>query len=62
MYFKFIASPINAGAAAMIVGLIVTPVVSLLTPKINARFVDKLFQCYDNTAKVSSKEYLKEED
>ncbi len=62
MYFKFIASPINAGAAAMIVGLIVTPVVSLLTPKINAQFVDKLFQCYDNTAKVSSKEYLKEED
>lgn len=62
MFFKFIASPINAGAAAMIVGLIVTPVVSLLTPKINCEFVDKIFQCYNNTAKVSSKEYLKEEN
>lgn len=61
MYFKFIASPINAGAAAMIVGLIVTPVVSLISPKINSSFVDKIFQCYDNTAKVSSKEYLKED-
>ena len=26
-----------------------------------AAFVNKMFQCYDNTAKVSSKEYLKEE-
>ena len=55
MYFKFIASPINAGAAAMIVGLIVTPIVSLISPKINSSFVDKIFQCYDNTAKVSSR-------
>lgn len=61
MFFKFIASPINAGAAAMIAGLIITPVVSLVTPKINAAFVNNIFQCYDNTAKVSSKEYLKEE-
>lgn len=61
MFFKFIASPINAGAAAMIVGLIVTPVVSLATPKIDSTFVDKIFKCYDNTAKVSSREYLKEE-
>ena len=61
MFFKFIASPINAGAAAMIVGLIVTPVVSLATPKIDSTFVNKIFKCYDNTAKVSSREYLKEE-
>lgn len=62
MFFKFIASPINAGAAAMIVGLIVTPVVSLATPKIDSTFVNKIFKCYDNTAKVSSREYLKEEE
>ncbi|MDE7184727.1 MAG: hypothetical protein K2O40_09705, partial [Lachnospiraceae bacterium] len=43
-------------------GLIITPAVSLATPKINAALVNKIFQCYDNTAKVSSKEYLKEED
>ena len=45
----------------MIVGLIVTPLVSLITPKIDSAFVDKIFKCYDNTAKVSSREYLKEE-
>ena len=61
MFFKFIASPINAGAAAMIAGLIITPVVSLVTPKSTPPLSIKIFQCYDNTAKVSSKEYLKEE-
>lgn len=62
MFFKFIASPINAGAAAMIVGLIVTPVVSLISPKLNSALLDKIFQCYDETtSNVSRKEYLKED-
>ena len=62
MFFKFIASPINAGAAAMIVGLIVTPVVSLITPKLNKNLLDKIFKCYDETtSNVSRKEYLKED-
>lgn len=62
MFFKFIASPINAGAAAMIVGLIVTPVVSLVSPKLDKKFLEGTFQCYDETiSNVSRKEYLKEE-
>ncbi len=62
MFFKFIASPINAGAAAMIVGLIVTPVVSLISPKLDKKFLEGTFQCYDETtSNVSRKEYLKEE-
>ena len=39
MFFHFIASPINAGAIAMVAGLIVVPVVSLITPKLS---VDKV--------------------
>lgn len=62
MFFKFIASPINAGAAAMIVGLIVTPVVSLISPKLDKKFLDNTFKCYDETiSNVSRKEYLKED-
>ena len=62
MFFKFIASPINAGAAAMIIGLIVTPVVSLISPKLNKDFLDKTFKCYEETtSNVSRKEYLKED-
>ncbi len=62
MFFKFIASPINAGAVAMIAGLIVTPVVSLISPKLDGSFLSKIFACYENTVSVSKKEYLKEED
>ncbi len=62
MFFKFIASPINAGAAAMIVGLIVTPVVSLISPKLDKKFLEDTFKCYDETiSNVSRKEYLKED-
>ncbi len=62
MFFKFIASPINAGAAAMIVGLIVTPVMSLISPKLDKKFLDNTFKCYDETiSNVSRKEYLKED-
>lgn len=62
MFIKFIASPINAGAAAMIVGLIVTPVVSLISPKLDKNFLENTFKCYDETSSnVSRKEYLKED-
>jgi len=63
MFFHFIASPINAGAAAMIAGLIVTPVVSLISPKLNKDFLDNIFACYEQTtSNVSRKEYLKEDE
>ena len=55
MFIKFIASPINAGAAAMIAGLIVVPVVSLFTPKMDKQKVDTIFSCYDEEALVRRK-------
>ena len=33
MFIGYIASPINAGAIAMIAGLIIVPIVSALSPK-----------------------------
>ena len=61
MFFKFIESPINAGALAMVAGLIVTPLVSLITPKLDKKMVDGVFTCYDKPVHVSEKEYLKED-
>lgn len=61
MFFKFIASPINAGAIAMIAGLIITPLVSLITPKPDKAGVEQIFTCYDKPVHVSEKEYLKED-
>ncbi|MDR1422622.1 MAG: sodium:solute symporter [Coriobacteriales bacterium] len=43
MVFGFIASPINAGALAMVGGLIIVPLVSLITPKPDAEKTDRLF-------------------
>ena len=44
MVFGYIASPINAGAIAMIGGLIIVPIVSLLTPAPNKEKTALLFK------------------
>ncbi len=56
--FAFFASPINAGAAAMIGGLIIVPVVSLVTPKLDKAVVDEIFTCYDEKVETSKKKSL----
>jgi len=55
MFFKFIASPINAGAVAMIAGLVVVPVVSLITRKLDKKMVDDVFSCYDESVVVTKR-------
>ena len=47
MYLGFIDSPINAGAIAMIAGLVIVPLVSFITPKIKKTYVDSVFSCYN---------------
>jgi len=44
---KLLQSPINAGAFTLLFGLILVPIISLLTPKLEKEFVDKCFSCYD---------------
>ena len=53
-------SPINAGAFAMIAGLIFVPVISLVTPKLETSFVDAAFSCYERKTEVSVKNDLGE--
>ena len=60
MFFKFIASPINAGAAAMVAGMIVVPVVSLLTPKMDKKTVNECFECLEETVVVHKKTSIEE--
>ena len=60
MFFKFIASPINAGAIAMVAGLIVVPVVSLITPKMKKEKVNEIFNCYDETVMVHKRRSIEE--
>ena len=62
MFIKFIASPINAGAAAMIAGLVVVPIVSLITPVPDKKSVDEVFACYEEQVPVKRKVALPDED
>lgn len=61
MFIGFIESPINAGAAAMVAGLVAVPVVSLLTPKMKKEKIDDIFQCYDETVTITKKRSLQQE-
>ena len=60
MFLKFIASPINAGAVAMIAGLIVVPLVSWITPKMNTENVEEVFACLEETVVVRKKRSIEE--
>ena len=62
MYLKFIASPINCGAVAMVGGLLIVPLVSLLTPKLSAEKMDKVFACYEESVNVKKLTSLQEEE
>lgn len=55
MIHPFIQSSINAGALAMVVGLIIVPAVSLLTRNPDPETVDDIFTCYDEQVVVKKK-------
>ncbi len=40
---------LHSGAIAMIIGLVIVPLISLVTPKMNKDDVDGMFSCYDQT-------------
>ena len=57
----YFSSPINAGMLAMVAGLVLVPVVSLLTPKMKKETVNEMFVCYDRTVTVHSSTALADE-
>ncbi len=54
-------SPINAGAFCMIVGLILVPLISLVTPKPDRDIVDNAFSCYEKKVLVRQTSALEDE-
>ncbi|MBO4864355.1 MAG: sodium/solute symporter [Eubacterium sp.] len=58
IFHPIIKSPINAGAATMIAGLIIVPIVSALSPKPDQTKVDEMFACYKKTVTVPETENL----
>ena len=54
----FLQSPINAGAFCMIAGLVIVPLVSLITKAPPKEDVDKLFASYDRKVTVRAKDSI----
>lgn len=53
-----IASPVNLGMFTMLVGLILVPLVSLVTPKMKKNELDSIFACYKQKAEVGVTEAI----
>ena len=53
-------SSIHSGAFAMLLGLVIVPLVSMLTKKPDAARVEEIFSCYDKTVAVPVSESLGE--
>lgn len=56
MIFKWIASPINAGALAMLSGFIIVPVVSFITPKMKQEVIEEIYGCYKENSNMKLEE------
>ena len=54
-------SPINAGAFCMLAGLVLVPLVSLVTPSPDRKKVDDIFSCYDRKVVVRARDSIETE-
>lgn len=54
----FLSSPINAGVLAMLAGLVVVPLVSLVTKVRKPEEVEGMFECYNNRVVVKATDAL----
>ncbi len=52
----YLQSPINAGAFCMLAGLVIVPVVSVLTKAPEQKTLERIFSCYEQKVTVSVKE------
>ena len=53
-----LVSPINAGAFCMLAGLVIVPVVSLVTRPPEAKLTEEVFSCYERTITVTVKDSI----
>ena len=56
----YLQSPINAGAFCMLAGLVIVPVVSMVTKAPEQKTLENIFSCYDKKVTVSVKDSIGE--
>ena len=57
-----LASPVNIGMLTMLAGLIIVPVVSLVTPKLKKEQIDSVFICYKRRVEVDVTEAISDNE
>ena len=60
LFPQILQSPINCGVIAMLGGLVIVPIVSSFTPKLNLDKTNEMFSCYNEKVVVSAKKSLGE--
>lgn len=55
---EILRSPINAGAFCMLAGFIIVPVISIITPKPDKKFIEDAFSCYTRTVTIRQSKAL----
>ena len=58
LFPSFLQSSINCGAFTMVLGIIIVPVISLLTKKPDEKKVDEIFACYDEKVTVNASQAM----
>lgn len=59
---EYFRSPINAGMLAMLLGIIITPIITLIAPAKDKERTDKIFSCYNRKITVSAKQSINEDE
>ena len=62
MVFQYVSSPINMGAITMLAGLVIVPLVSLITPKLGEDKVEEIFECYNEKVTIEKRYSLEENE
>ena len=62
MIFQYVTSPINMGAITMLAGLVIVPLVSLITPKLGEDKVEEIFDCYNEKVTIEKRYSLEENE
>ncbi len=57
-----LASPVNIGMLTMLAGLIIVPLVSLITPKLKKEQLDSVFSCYKRRVEVDVTEAISDNE
>jgi len=60
LFLHYIKSSINAGAIAMVAGLVIVPLVSFITPKMDRVKVNGIFECYKEKVTINRAESLED--